>query len=190
MPNVSPKLYSFSNEIKFQNCGLFLHNGELSYCDKDNVKNKKINPNENITYCKYQSIEYVRAKDIEDMLITMEFPTEYNLAAFKRWAYDNKLGMCLCNDKRTAEFLDKDNKTVRIIDAALDKSNNTIAREYRFFYDDNGCEIAEIIKRKNEPTICQYSFRPPKYAILIDGIWYDKSSIEKLPIHPITNKPQ
>lgn len=190
VPNVSPKLYSFSDEIEYEKGGLFLHNGELSSCDKDKVKNKKINPNENITYSKYQTIEYVGAKDVEEMLMTMEFPTEYDLAAFKRWAYDNKLGMCLCNNKRTADFLDKDNNIVRSIDADLDNSSNAIAREYRCFYDDNGCEIADIIKRKNEPIICKYNQRLQKSAILIDGIWYDKFSREKLPKHPITNKPQ
>jgi len=53
-PNNTPKLYNFPKNIKLSDRGLLLHNGELSCCDMGNVKNRKTNPFENITYSKYE----------------------------------------------------------------------------------------------------------------------------------------
>ena len=52
VPEVSPKLYNFSKDVKIFNRGLILKEGKLYCCDSEvDAQNRVVNPSENITYC-------------------------------------------------------------------------------------------------------------------------------------------
>ncbi len=150
VPNNTPKLYNFHNDLYIRNCGLLLHNGELSCCDKNNVKNKKTNPPENITYSKYEEIKYAQAKDIEENLKTMEFPEIVTEPMLRIWAVDNNLKMRL-SDGNTFNFLDKDDKPVRKI-VMENHSNIYVKYEDRYFYDDEGNQKAVLHKERGKES--------------------------------------
>ena len=150
VPNNTPKLYNFSDNLYLGNCGLLLHNGELSCCNKENVKNRKTNPVENITYSKYEETKYAKAKDIEEMLASMEFPEIISEPGLRLWSVDNNLKMRFA-DRNIVEFLDADDKVVRKI-TAEPPANIYAAFEDRYFYDDEGNQKAVLHKEKGKPA--------------------------------------
>ncbi len=135
VPNNTPKLYNFHNNLYIRNCALLLHDGKLSCCDKNNVKNKKTNPPENITYSKYEEIKYVKAQDIENKLKSAEFPEIIIKPMLRIWAVENNLKMKY-DDNNNVIFSDKDDKVVRKIVTEY-PTNTYVKYEDRYFYDNN-----------------------------------------------------
>ncbi len=148
-PNVVPKLYNFPSDIGIFSRGVILKNGKVYSCNVDDVTNRKVNPKENITYCKYTEPKLSNAYEVEKPLRETAFAHQYDKNEFKKWASENNLKLKFINSGYEAAFYDAGGKLVRTVVKDYRTDDNSVSSDIRELYDEDGNFIETIRYHKD-----------------------------------------